>query len=356
MSYVPNAVRPGLTAIAAVLALSSTPSFAQDSAPATVTPPPVVAPAPLTIAAPATPAPVVAPAVQSTTPADAPASGSLVTVPTRPGGIASGLNAAPTALAAVPEPQVETESRPVARTAPTPRATPRTSAPTAPVTVERTAPAAPVTETAPVPVAPVPVAEAPVAVPAPVTSTRTTRTDASDDMLPIAGAAGAAILLIGGGVFAMRRRRRDDEEVYVADTVVAAPADPVPVAPQPVAYAATPVAMAAVPPMAAQPVVAANGPATAIPPGFDLSRFGRHTQAAYAGPTPDNPFLSLKSRLKRASFFDGRERMAEQGAQPMTQAARAPARPAAAAPRQTEHVTTRIKAPPRPGFRPAWQS
>ncbi|KQX26087.1 hypothetical protein ASD39_02280 [Sphingomonas sp. Root50] len=186
------------------------------------------------------------------------------------------------------------------------------------------------------------------------------QTDASDDMLPIAGAAGAAILLIGGGLFAMRRRR-DDEEVHVADTVIAAPAEPVPVAPLPVQAAmpaaptSHPVTTPAMPPMADRPVAATSGPTTAIPAGFDLSRFGRHTQAAYAGPTADNPFLSLKRRLKRASFLDGRERMAEQGVQPVTKAATAPVRPAPA-PRQAEHITTRIKAPPRPGFRPAWQS
>jgi hypothetical protein len=44
--------------------------------------------------------------------------------------------------------------------------------------------------------------------------------------------------------------------------------------------------------------------------GFDISRFGRHVQAAYRGPTPDNPSLSLKNRLRRASFFDQQERRA----------------------------------------------
>src|SRR3546814_4442947 len=36
---------------------------------------------------------------------------------------------------------------------------------------------------------------------------------------------------------------------------------------------------------------------------------GRHEAMALAGPTPDNPFLTLKKRLKRARFYDGRERM-----------------------------------------------
>ena len=33
-----------------------------------------------------------------------------------------------------------------------------------------------------------------------------------------------------------------------------------------------------------------------------------HVDRAMLGPTPDNPSLSLKTRLKRAAFFDQRER------------------------------------------------
>ena len=33
-----------------------------------------------------------------------------------------------------------------------------------------------------------------------------------------------------------------------------------------------------------------------------------HVDRARRGPTPDNPSLSLKKRLKRAAFFDQRER------------------------------------------------
>src|SRR3546814_16981288 len=36
---------------------------------------------------------------------------------------------------------------------------------------------------------------------------------------------------------------------------------------------------------------------------------GRHEAMALAGPTPDNPFLTLKKRLKRARFHDRRERL-----------------------------------------------
>ena len=43
-----------------------------------------------------------------------------------------------------------------------------------------------------------------------------------------------------------------------------------------------------------------------------------HVDRAMLGPTPDNPSLSLKKRLKRAAFFDQREReVAEGTAEPM---------------------------------------
>ena len=38
-----------------------------------------------------------------------------------------------------------------------------------------------------------------------------------------------------------------------------------------------------------------------------------HIDRAMRGPTPDNPSLSLKTRLKRAAFFDQRERQVEAG-------------------------------------------
>ena len=38
-----------------------------------------------------------------------------------------------------------------------------------------------------------------------------------------------------------------------------------------------------------------------------------HVDRALLGPTPDNPSLSLKKRLKRASFFDQRDRAVAAG-------------------------------------------
>jgi hypothetical protein len=39
-----------------------------------------------------------------------------------------------------------------------------------------------------------------------------------------------------------------------------------------------------------------------------------HVDRAALGPTPDNPSLSLKKRLKRAAFFDQRDRQVAAGA------------------------------------------
>ena len=38
-----------------------------------------------------------------------------------------------------------------------------------------------------------------------------------------------------------------------------------------------------------------------------------HVDQAMLGPTPDNPSLSLKTRLKRARFFDQRDRDVAEG-------------------------------------------
>ncbi|WP_426183420.1 hypothetical protein [Rhizorhabdus sp. FW153] len=169
-------------------------------------------------------------------------------------------------------------------------------------------------------------------------------------MLPIAGAAGAALLLLGGGIYAATRRRRaagePAEVVYETSSgeMVTPPLTAAPVMAAPVIAPA----MARTDP---RPPAAASS----LPADFDLSRFGRHTQAAYRGPTPENPFLSLRRRLKRASFLDARERVA---AAPVAASVAAPqgAPAAATAPvRQAGLVTMKVRLPQRPGFRPAFQ-
>jgi hypothetical protein len=190
--------------------------------------------------------------------------------------------------------------------------------------------------------------------------------DSGGDVLPIAGGA-AALLALAGGAYALSRRRRHEDdgpvqaESWESDHV--APAE----APTPVAAAWTAPEPAPEPVVRGPEIVAAPVPAlardtaseTAIA-GQDLSRYGRHVQAAYQGPTPDNPSLSLKRRLKRAAFFDQRERAdLEMAAMPARVAAPAPAQ-AAAAPKRAAMVTSRRVSPQGStqalfGFRPAFQ-
>jgi len=108
----------------------------------------------------------------------------------------------------------------------------------------------------------------------------------------------------------------------------------------------------------AETTVLKDVPVTRLPADFDLSRYGRHVQAAYQGPTETNRSLSLRKRLARARFYDQRERMAREGTLP-PQASAHPAASTQAAPaeqRRPEYVTTRVSQPPRPGFRPAYSS
>ena len=56
-----------------------------------------------------------------------------------------------------------------------------------------------------------------------------------------------------------------------------------------------------------------DGPLTELP---DDVAPGSRVEAAYAGPTADNPSLSIKKRLKRAAFFDQREFLVEAGEVP----------------------------------------
>ncbi|WP_340315334.1 hypothetical protein [Rhizorhabdus argentea] len=337
MRHQPHPLRPGLTAIAAALALSSTPSFAQSSeasaaaAPVLVAPPPVVAPAPAVTTQSATSAPTAPPATAPSTTATA--------APTP----------APLVFDEEPAPAPVAHSRKA-----TAKPAPAAAVKAAPLRME----AAPASTPAPAPVvasssAAEPAVPAPaVANPIPVEMQRSvTHTDGSDDVLPIAGA-GVAILALAGGALALGRRRRDADadELALAPFREIAPREPGHIAP---------VAASAVPVMASDDRAESfidDAPVTAVPAGFDLSRFGRHTRAAYQGPTANNPSHSLKRRLKRASFFDQREREGLATPVPAQSASPAPVREMARAAQGTDHLTVRAPARPRPAFRPAYQS
>jgi hypothetical protein len=310
--------RAATTAIAAVIAISSTPALAQD---ASVPDPAIEAPAPASD--PLAPDPVV------------------------------------TQTPAPPAAEAPRRSKPkVEATTAKPVSTVRRSASTAPTTSKRAA-----TRTAsPSPAEPVPApaAEAPVVLPSPVAAepapvaqpiTVPQAEPASqalelDETLPIAGAAGFGLLALAGVGLAMRRRRRRREDAeFEANQWALGHAAPEP-RPEPVrsepAFAR---------PRAQEPVHS-GGPATALPAGFDLSRFGRHVQAAYRGPTPDNPSLSLKNRLRRASFFDQQERRAARESSPGAAPAPEPAW-MSHKPNASEFMFR--PAAPKPGLKPALQ-
>ncbi|MBL8652442.1 MAG: hypothetical protein JNL35_18805 [Sphingopyxis sp.] len=294
--------RPATSAIAAFLVLSSTSAFAQETAtpvapPATVptvTPPtvaPTVAPAP--VAAPAQPAPVI-----------------RVPVDIEP---------APAPVAQVtPRAATKAASRPaaVARTAAPVAAVPVAAAPAEAVAAvaasaspeENLTPIAPVVDPAPAPV---------------------TQTAASSDSFPWELAGGAAALLIVGGAglaFARRRRSREQWDEVEYESVPVAPVaatpvvarEPEPVAPAQPAHALREDRVFAAP---AAPMQRSTPAFAAAPSGS----MGRHEAMALVGPTAENPFLTLKKRLKRARFYDRKERSEYDGLMDQPQVARQPA-------------------------------
>lgn len=307
-----------MTAIAAVMAATSTPAFAQE---VTTTEPVVeITPEPVTTSDPlaAEPATVPQSSVESATTEAAPA-------------------------AAAVKPVRKVAAKPVRTTTNRPTASARTAAPAAQAPAADAAVEPPVTAEAAMPVA------EPVA-PTPVEPAGVAANDGLENALPIAGAAGLGLLALAGAGLAMRRRKRraDDEEVYGDDEWVTD---------EPVAYS-EPVnspepAFARAP--EPEPAAMIDGvPVTALPAGFDLSRYGRHVQAAYRGPTPDNPSLSLKNRLRRASFFDQQERRAAKAsAEAPKQSAEKPAREN----RQANNSDFMLRPAAQPAFKlkPAYQ-
>jgi hypothetical protein len=126
------------------------------------------------------------------------------------------------------------------------------------------------------------------------------------------GGGGLAILALGAAAVAIanRRRGRRDEEAWNYDNLepaaeseaerqeIVAEHEPPMIAPEPSAFAWGNSQVRE------QQATAASG-----------DRYPGETwvERAYRGPTADNPSLSLRKRLKRAAFFDKREREAAQG-------------------------------------------
>ena len=321
--------RTAMTAIAAVLAISSTPTLAQDAS----VPDPLVESTPVsTTSDPLAPEPAT---TSDTAPVDRTATESAT-------------DPAPAA----------TKASTIRRSASTTRA-PAARARAAAPAGSQPEPAAPVADApveAPIAAAPAaPIAE-PVPAPAPVAEPAA-QDLLADDALPIAGAAGLGLLALAGAGLAMRRRRRRDQEEF-ADRQWAldhaeADADPAITEPEPVVVAAEP-AFARGPAPTHDPIPL-DAPVTALPAGFDLSRYGRHVQAAYRGPTPDNPSLSLKNRLRRASFFDQQERREAEERMPAQPASSAKPAWAERKPNEAEFMFRPARSLPIRKPKPAYQ-
>ena len=304
--------RLGATAIAAALALSSTPLLAQQATPDTTQTAPSTATstAPATDSAPATDAtPTVAvPDISTATPDSSPSTSTSTTTTSRTT-VHHTVASTARSVAAAP-----------VRTAATHHVAPPPPAAAAPVaTPVATVPAA---TTAPAPPAgPPPLAQIAGPPPAAANANQQSQSNRTSEIL---GAAIVALIVLGAIAYALSRRRRTRETVYEEE---AYEPETTYVEPEPV-RAAAPIAEEQPPIVAPETSAFAWGnrpdagtletPATAraaeeeqpstLPNGFDLSRFGPHVQAAYRGPTEDNPSLSLRHRLRRAAAMDQKER------------------------------------------------
>lgn len=287
--------RAGATAIAAALALTSTPLLAQEADP--LVPDPVVEPVPEPVSDPV-----------DTSASDPLAPEAETTVKT----------------AAVPPAKAVPERKPV-KTASARPAENRVPARTATPPAEAAAPAVGSEAATELPYAPQPVSVEPVSE---VAAAEPKQDVAIDEDAAIAGGAVLGLLALGGAAVAMRRRRREDEdygfeeprfEPHHAARVSEPIADPTPV------FEDRPVPPR---PVSERPQIGPASAAIGTAPFMlrpaqpaEVARPSESwTERAMRGPTPENPSLSLKKRLKRAAFFDGRARDAAAGTAPAVDA------------------------------------
>lgn len=290
------------TALGALAFGIAAPAVAQEASPQTVTPPPVVLPS-------ADPPPV-------------------LTAPTP----------APPVVTPVPQPrlvlpEVTLAPEPVRVTRSVRAAEPAQRSPRQAATQPQASAATPVAEARSVqPVETAPPAEATrdIAEPAPVQpaaiaateSGVVTTTPADNDLATweiVGGIAGLG-LLGGAALLAFGRSRRPTPDEIPDDEpmVVTGKADAPPVAKSDAQPSR---------PIESEPVFA---PAMAGAAGH-----GRHERLAAMGPTPENPFLTRKARVRRARFYDRRERIAAE-----TQPTQLPApKPRDPAPQPSDQVT-----------------
>ena len=137
---------------------------------------------------------------------------------------------------------------------------------------------------------------------APVKTAQTKPMKKKDDTPIIAAGSALAFLAIGGAAVGLSRRKREDEEMMQGETMLDEPGqDAEPAVRDPI--------FAEEPPMIAPEVSAfAWDDEHRVADGIERRSGETWVERAYRGPSPDNPSLSLRKRLKRAAFFDKRDR------------------------------------------------
>ena len=163
-----------------------------------------------------------------------------------------------------------------------------------------------------------------------------------DDETLMLGGGALALLALGGAAVALRRRRRRQDDEVMADDYAAHEEVVHEPAAEPAPVTVTPrhdPAESWTPAIAAAPLAPAM-----VSTGHLMDRRHGETwvERAHRGPTPDNPSLSLRKRLKRAAFFDARERQVAEGrAEPVATDAGLPdnvVAPVPAREREREHA------------------
>jgi len=255
-----------LPAIAAALALSSTPAWSQEATPPTTEPEPIaIAPPPPTDTAPATTdtanetdsTPVVDTVAETTTAA-----------PVKPKAKPATTKAVRTAAVKKPAAAVEDKS----------------PAPPAETAMAATAAAAPIVDARPL--------ETVQAAPEPQASKPELKVDETAIML---GGGALALLALGGAGVALARRRRDEDEEVMEETVAD---EPMTIEPERLPRHDT---VHDEQPAIVAPSAFAWGNAQPAEQQVDRREGETWVERAYRGPTPDNPSLSLRKRLKRAN-------------------------------------------------------
>ena len=288
-----------LPAIAAALALSSTPVFAQENVQPTQ--PVTVEPAPTPIELPAPAATEPAATTDSSATPDA-ATSAPATMAKRSVQRTSARTTRVSAAKPVPV---------VTRT--TARTVTQASFPVSAAAAQRAA------VVAPPPSAPA----ASTAAPAPANTAIAKPVNTADETLPIAAGGALALLALGGTAVALTRRRRRREEeladeeptsIDTTETMVAPEPEPEPIIheEQPMIVAPSAFAWGNMPQV--DEARANESSSNESSRDEDDRRPGESwVERAYRGPSFSNPSASLRNRLKRAAFFDKREREAAAG-------------------------------------------